>query len=507
MRRWGVSVLSLAMLATGCRRSDAPKAPDAESWSVTGWGERYEVFAETDALLAGAPASSTAHVTVLEKFTPLTAGAVTAVLRGAGGAEQRFRQERPRRDGIFPVTIEPKSEGSFDLFFRIEGPAGEEEILAGRVRVGSASSPGGLIKSEAPQASEGLPFLKEQQWRTDFATARVEEGTLRETLVGPGRILPARGGEVVLTAAADAAVAPDPWPYRGQDVAAGATVFRLLPRITDRSLPELAAQAEGLRAEKDAARRRVERLTELVRLEATSQAELERARAALVGLEARLAAAQQGLDVASGGTRSAGELMLIRAPWPGRVAEVSVTPGQSVAAGTPLGRLVRPRPLWLEVALRPEDAARFDGAPAALFLRRPGLAEPAAVPGSALRFVSVAPEVDASTATIAVLLELDRSADDLPIGSSAEVELALPAERRGIVVPQSALADDAGVAVAYVQLSGEAFARRELRVLARAGDRVLVSGLDPGERLVTRGAGAIRRSALISSGTPEGHVH
>jgi hypothetical protein len=58
-----------------------------------------------------------------------------------------------------------------------------------------------------------------------------------------------------------------------------------------------------------------------------------------------------------------------------------------------------------------------------------------------------------------------------------------------------------------VQIEGESFARRELRILARQGDQALVEGLRPGERLVTLGAGAIRRSSLLSSGTPEGHVH
>ena len=63
------------------------------------------------------------------------------------------------------------------------------------------------------------------------------------------------------------------------------------------------------------------------------------------------------------------------------------------------------------------------------------------------------------------------------------------------MVPPSALVDDAGVTVAYVQLEGESFARREVRVAGAAGRRrALVDGLRAGERLVTRGGGAIRRS-------------
>ncbi len=506
-RRSTVSCL-LFLAALACRSAAPPAADPAhaadESWALTAWGERYEVFAETDALVAGRVSTSNSHVTVLADFSPLKAGAVSVVLRGPGH-EERFRQDQPKREGIFPVEIEATAEGTFDLVFAIEGGAGPEEIAAGRVRVGSATKPGGLVETE-PEASGGLSFLKEQQWRTEFATAWVEKGSIHEAVAGPARVLPARGGAVVLTARVDAVVAPEPWPYIGLDVAAGGTVFRLRPRATDRSLPELTAEAASLEAEADAARRRVDRLSELLPLEATSAAELERARAVLAGIDARLVAAQRGISVASGGA-PIGEPLEVSAPWAGRVAEVAVSPGQSVSAGAVLGRLVRPRPLWVEVALRPEDAPRLRGGAAGLILRRASMPEPMEIGSGAVRFVALAPEVDPRTSTIAATVEVDKSAAELPIGSAVEADIVLAGERRGIVVPQSALIDDAGVAVAYVQDSGESFSRREVRVLARQGARVVVSGLNSGERLVTRGGAAIRRSSLLSSGAPEGHVH
>ena len=503
-------VLSLVLLAaSACRRADPPDADHAGGggggWAVTAWGQRYEVFAETDALVTGRAATSNAHVTVLGDFSSLKSGTVSAVLRGPGDHEERFRQDRPKRDGIFPVEIKPSAEGTFDLVFAIEGGGEPEEIPAGRVRVGSAASPGGLTEAQA-EGSESVSFLKEQQWRTEFATAWVEEGGLRESVAGPARVLPARGGGVVLTASVDAVVAPEPWPYNGLDVAAGAAVFRLRPRATDQSLPELTAEASALDAEADAARKRVERLAELLRLEATSAAELEGARAALARTEARLAAARRGVAVVSGGA-STGEPLDVTAPWAGRVAEVAVFPGQTVSAGAVLGRLVKPRPLWIEVALRPEDALRLKDRPSGLNLRRATATEPVQIEGRAVRLVAIAPEVDARTATLAATLEVDRGASQLPIGSAVEAEIVLAGERRGIVVPQSALIDDAGVPVAYVQDSGESFSRREVRILARQGTRALVDGLRPGERLVTRGGAAIRRSSLLSSGAPEGHVH
>lgn len=512
MRRRLVVVLGvLAVLEQGCRRapSKGPGAPAPEDWSVTAWGERYEVFAETGPLVAGAAATSNVHVTVLAGFAPLREGVVTLVLRGAGRAEESFRQDRPKRDGIYPIGIKPRAEGTFDLLFRIESAAGPEELAAGRVRVGSAAAAGGRVADESAAAADGLSFLKEQQWRTEFATAWVKEGALAESVNGPAQVKPAGGGEVVLTAALDAAVSPSPWPHVGLDVAAGGTVFRLLPRVADRSLLELRSDAVSLEGEVEVARKRVERLTELLRVEATSQAELERAKAHLTGLEARLVSARGGVAAATNLApgRDAVAAVPVRAPWAGQVAELLVSPGQTVAAGAPLGRLVKARPLWIVAALRPEDAIRVRTSPRSLFIKRAGQSEPLEVTARELRLVSRSPEVDPRTASVNVIVEVDRSASDLPLGSTVEAELLLSGERRGIVVPLSALLDDSGTTVAYVQIEGETFARREVQVLARLGNEALLAGLRPGERLVTRGAGAVRRASQLSSGAPEGHVH
>ncbi len=497
------------LVALGCVQEQSPDktaSEPGESWAVTAWGERYEVFAECGPLIAGASADCNTHITVLEGFTPLTAGSVSVVL-GGSGPDLVFRQDHPKRDGIYLVEVRPSSEGACALSFHVEGPAGPEEIAGGRVQVGSAASPGGPLTGQeaAPGASS---FLKEQQWRTAFATVRVAEGTLHESVAGPGRVTPPAGGEVTLTATFDATVASEPWPYAGLDVEKRRVLFRLLPRVGERSLPELRAEATSLAADVEAAKRRVERLTELLRVEATSAAELERAQATLAGLEARLQSARQGMGAADDPAgSSAGTAIAVTAPWSGRVAEVSVSPGQTVTAGTPLARVVKLRPLWIVVSLRPEDAARVEGSPSGLLLRRPGSTAIMNIGAEDVRIVSQSPEVDPQTASISLILEVNRGASDLAMGSGVEAELLLASERKGIVIPASALIDDSGVSVAYVQMEGERFARREVSVVARQGGQALVEGLEPGERLVTVGGGAIRRSSLLSTGAPEGHVH
>lgn len=515
MTRRARIVCLLLMALTACRRSVDPAAKDGhENWAVTLWGSDFEIFAEVEPLVAGQKASSNTHVTVLRDFSPLREGTVAVLLKSPGGEPLVFEQKQRKRDGIYVIEVTPPREGIFDLAFRIESPHGREEIAGGRVRVGSKASPGGLLEeagSAGESEAQAISFLKEQQWRTEFGTALAREGAVKETLEGPARVRAAAGGEISLSAPVEAVVASRPWPYVGQDLARGDTVFALIPRVAaERSLSELRAEVAAIEAETGAARSRTERLEKLLQVEAVSRAEFERTAAALAGLEAHLEAAKRDLENANAArTGQAGAPSLfVRAPWPGRVAEVTASPGQAVEPGVSLGRIVKHRPLWVEIALRPEDAARLSGEKAhALLIRRAGKAEPMLISGSEVRLISRSPEIDPKTSSVSVLLEIDRSVAEIPIGTAAEAELLLSGERRGVVVPVSSLVDDGGVTVVYEQLEGESFARREVRVRQRQGSQALIEGLRPGARVATRGAAAIRRASLLSSGAPEGHVH
>jgi multidrug efflux pump subunit AcrA (membrane-fusion protein) len=67
---------------------------------------------------------------------------------------------------------------------------------------------------------------------------------------------------------------------------------------------------------------------------------------------------------------------------------------------------------------------------------------------------------------------------------------------------------EAGRPYVFVQLGGESFVRRFIEVAARDGDVIGVrSGLEPGERVVTRGAYDVQLASAASGLPAEGHVH
>lgn len=512
--------LLVVALLSACNAHDDHEhgAPaEDESWAVTAWGERFEIFAETDPLEIGAPALAFTHVTVLEDFSPLVEGVVQVVLVDSAGSELSFSRDQSTRPGIFSIEVVPEKAGDFDLIFRVESARGREDIPAGRIRVGESGSGGGLVEAatvtvDAEGAADGaeISFLKEQQWRTEFATSWVATGALSESVRAPGRVRAAAGGEVVLTSPVDGIVRGEGWPHFGQPVGRGAVVFQVTPRVASgRSLAELEAEVEGLAAESEAAGQRLERLEELLELGATSRKELEEAKTRKALLESRLRAAREDLATVHAGRRGGGEpseTVQVTVPFSGRIARVDVTPGQAIAAAEPLGLLVRESPLWVEVALPPAAAVGL-GEPAGLVLQMSRGKSRLDFRGDEARLVSLAPAVDPETGMIRGLFEVATNVDDLPIGSAVTAEILLQGERNGIVIPETALVDDGGVTIVYLQRSGEEFIRAEVTVLVRQSGSVLVNGLEPGARIVDVGGNAIRRATLVAKDVGEGHVH
>jgi RND family efflux transporter MFP subunit len=359
--------------------------------------------------------------------------------------------------------------------------------------------------------AEAISFLKEQQWRTAFSTEWTRDGMVHSVARGPGRIRPVAGGEIVLTAPLGGVVAGDPAPYVGLYVERDALVFALTPRLAaGRTLAEL----EAIHTEKESARNlaedRLARLEALLPLEAVSSAEVETARGQVATLRAQHTAASRDLATARAGRQNSPsnvDRVSVTAPINGQIAEVFVTPGEVVGAGRTLARLVQVDPLWVEVFLQPDMAGMFDGQPEGLFVRAANDAMPVSFGADRVRLVARSPEVSRRTGTVTCIFEVSGAIENLRLGSAVEAEVFLPETQHGVVIPTSAVVDDGGIPVVYVQLDGEGFLRQEIVIRAREGNSLLVEGLAHGQRLVTVGGAAIRRSTLVSSGVGEGHVH
>jgi RND family efflux transporter MFP subunit len=122
--------------------------------------------------------------------------------------------------------------------------------------------------------------------------------------------------------------------------------------------------------------------------------------------------------------------------------------------------------------------------------------------------VSVGKVLDPVSRTLPITFLLNNASLGFPVGQNVRLYVLLAAASPKPVVPASAIVDDAGRPVVFVQREGETFERRAVTLGPRSGDIIQVlDGVKPGERVVTKGAYLIRLAALSTSVPAHGHVH
>ncbi len=505
-----ISIVILLGLLAGCQSAAPPAqgSDDPPTVVVTHWTEKTELFMEYPPLAKGEKVRSAIHLTGLEDFQALTEGIVVVELLSADGNVESFSTDGPSRPGIFGVDITPSQSGDFTMTVRLNSSLLDDTHELGPVTV--YASVAEAVAAVEEEEGEAIPFLKEQQWTLDFATAVIEERSLREGLRIPTEVKPTTGGEAeVISPVAGRLFATGSIPALGTSVKKGQTLARLIPRSSspsDRAAVELAvieATHELERSGRDRAR-----ASRLVAAGAAPSKRLEEAQARETIAKAKLKAAQIRQAQYESTRTTEGDIppeafFHLRSPISGVIAEAHATSGANVEEGETLFRIVKTSPVHV-IANVPEaeisKLRQLSGAE----LEVPGVAEPLRLG----RPVSVGRIIDPETRTLSVIYQVSNRNRLLAVGQSVFLRLFISAASKAPAVPESAVVDDGGIPVIFVQASGESFERRTVTLGNRENGYVhVLEGVKPGERVVTRGAYLIRLAALSSQIPAHGHAH
>ncbi|MEK7409147.1 MAG: efflux RND transporter periplasmic adaptor subunit [Acidobacteriota bacterium] len=510
MRKASGIILLAAMLA-GCGRRGAPApqaaaGPEPQPERVTLWSPRTELFLEYPPLVAGKVSRFAIHLTRLDNFKPATSGRCQVQVSYASGGAGTFSTDGPSRPGIFGVDVRPSRAGKVLIRIQLTNASLTDAHLIEDVTVWADER--SAVRQHAEESEETISFLKEQQWTLDFATQVVEARGMRESLLAPAEVLPRSGGEAEVTAAVEGRILAGNLPGIGASVAKGEVLARILPPTpspNDLALLDL-AQAEALTSLEQARRDR-QRAQRLVEAGAAPARRLEEARALEATLLARLKAAEARLKQyaatrnAEGDDPAAG--FAVRAPIGGMITEVRVPANANVPPGQALFKIVDIDRVYVRASV-PEAELQRVRALTGAELEIPGLdrTRPAG------RLVMMGALVDPAARTFPVIFEAANSDRRLAINQTLSVRLFLSASRQAAAVPESALVDDGGRPVVFLQKEGESFARQPVKTGLRQGGYVeILEGVRTGDRVVTRGAYLIRLSSLSSQIPAQGHVH
>ena len=336
-------------------------------------------------------------------------------------------------------------------------------------------APTGNGPSRQPDGSVFLPKPAQRQLGVRTLVAATGQHAKAFELAGTVVMDPNAGGKVQAVLAGRLEAGPKGLPGVGQAVRKGEVLAYVVPTAgaIERS-NQLAQQAE-LRAARDLAARRVERLTELA--DTVPRKDIEAAESELQSLTQRLGAVGAGLA-----TRDA-----LVAPVSGVIASANAVAGQVVDARELVFEVVDPSRMRIEaLAYDPAQAQSVAGATLAVGGQR--------VP---LRFVGAARSLrdQAQPLQFAGDSSVLGTLAHLAIGQPVRVFVQSTDKVDGVQVPAAALLrNPANQTIVWVKEAPERFAPRVVTAVPLDGTSVAItSGLQPGDRVATQGATLINQ--------------
>ena len=492
--RTALAALVLCTVTLQACGADEPAVErEIPSEIVTQWNGRTELFLEYPARIAGKATGNWAvHLTRMgQNFRPVTAGRLTVTFNKPGSAPRSYVAEAPARAGIFtldPVVPEP---GTYRVELALSGPQVQSVHVVPEVRVYANEE---QLPPEPAEEAAGstISFLKEQAWVIDWRVEPAGQRDVARTVSVPAEIVAPEGSQAAVSAPANGIAVADPnraSPSVGDWVRQGQVLVTLAPTAEEGGYARIRENVERL--EREAARAR--------RLYAAGAAPRKRLEEAEHELEVARAE-----NRAMGGGPDADYRFRVRAPISGQVASREFLLGGKVEAGEPLFWLVDPTVVRLKAHVPAAEASRITLRERASYSLE---GSPRAFATGAL--LSVGSVVDSASRTVPVFYAMPTMGAGTPkIGQFVRASVPVGGTVRGVAIPASAVLDDGGIPVAYVQVGGESFERRRLRVGPSDGAHIVVlDGIRPGEMVVTTGAYQVRLASMSNTPMSGGHAH
>ncbi|CAA9511880.1 MAG: hypothetical protein AVDCRST_MAG91-1684 [uncultured Sphingomonadaceae bacterium] len=390
------------------------------------------------------------------------------VLLGLGVAVAAILFWRARRRGPAVATVAVAIAAVLVQPQRLMAHEGEEHAdeapAAAPATAGSPTASAGATRDGA----DGMVALKPLQRIIALRTELAMAGQASPTVSLTGRIIAdPQGGGLVQSTTGGRILASGGLPLIGQRVRAGEVLATIEPPLEAIDRTEIARELADLDSQIALAASRAARARRLDGV--IPRREIEEAQITLSGLRSRRAAL--------GGARTPRETLV--APISGVIAAVPVRVGQVVAPETTLFEIIDPSRLFVEANI-------FDRRTISIGSRGIGRA----ADGTTFPVVFAGAGLSDRGSAGQGQFRLIGAPAGLRAGEPVTLEIAAGAPVPGVVVPRAAvLTGENGLPSVFVKTAPERFVARPVRTAPLDATRVaLLSGVRPGERVVTSGA-------------------
>ena len=220
-------------------------------------------------------------------------------------------------------------------------------------------------------------------------------------------------------------------------------------------------------------------------------------------VESDFLVAQSNYETLSAGVSGSGKQ--VRAPFNGFIKSINVSNGEYAAQGKPLVSVGTHESKMLKTQVSPSSGLTMENVQGIWF--RDGESQWRNITDAGGSILSIGKDVERNNPLVSIYAQVNEEVD-MPEGSLTEVQIAMGGAKQSTAIPVNALLEDYGSYSVIVQLSGESFERRPVKIGKRNGQIVeILEGLEAGEMVVTQGAYQVKMASMSGSTPAHGHEH
>jgi RND family efflux transporter MFP subunit len=475
-----------------------------EPIAITDYTKRTELFVEFDQFVLNQPSTFLAHFTYMDTFKPFKQGHVEACLTFSNQTKECFSVDAPAFEGIFKPVAIPTQSGFAELDIRVEQGNIIETHKLGRFQVYNSYEQIPISSDE--EVDDGISYLKEQQWKVEFATQIATKKLLRESISTFAKIEVPSNQEYILSAPVAGIVTPVRELGVGSQVNKNMKLAYITPLLGQKedisTLKFELKKAEANLALKKDENKRVQKLKTKNAVSQkriiVAQKDYEMAKAKHANIIQRL----NQLDTSSSSQTG----ITLKSPIEGKIAKQLALPGSYVSEGEPIVHIVNPKKLWINVNIPQSEISKITKPLGVeLILNDSSLGFNV---GKDTKFIYFNDTVDPKTRCASLIFEIDNPPSSLKAGAGYAVKAYTGKVVQTLAIAKSSIVNDNGQHVVYVQVGGESFERRNIQTGMSTGDYIEVtSGVSEGEHVVSKGAYQVLLSAVSPAAAGAGHAH
>ena len=473
---------------------------------VTMWTEKFELFMEYPTLVENNEARFAIHLTKLTDFRPLPSGNVTLTFTNTDN-EESFTADPPKISGIFGATVNIAFNGEYDLNLYISSDELKDTIKIGEVIVYKDLN---SIQAELEEKEEAdvISFLKEQQWNTEFATSKVKEMTLTASVKTNSIVKPKIKYYAEVSSLVSGIILlkeNNKMASIGEKVKKGEVLLTISPPLkSDNGFTNLVAEYEEAKSQFKYAESNLDRMRKLHKNDIVSLKKLQNAELDFNIADAKLRSFNRSLEAQSLDLNN--HNFFLKAPISGIISSFHFTPGEYIEVGQKLFSIVNTSIVWLESFIPVSEINRVKGF-YGIYLNVDGIKEEIFISKEKGKLISIGQILDPSSNTVPVIFEINNPENILKIGMLTNIRIRTHEEINTLTIPSSAIFEDEGKAVCYIQTDGESFIKKEIQTGIEDKNHVqILKGLSGNERIVTKGGYQVKLASM-SSIVPTGHAH